>query len=304
MFGIGMLRTLVTIADESSLTRAAERLNTSQPWVSEQLRQMEETLDLALVRRTRGKFLNLTPAGEAAVVIARRVVEAFDQGNRELDARRAGERKKLVVGAETITMEMSERNLLLIEFMETYPQIELVVENASNSDLFLGLRGGRFDLILALCPAPSPDFEVLELYGYEIKAFLPQDLASRPPFDTMEELSDTTVLTLPDSYHPEFLTGLREASAPARLQWRLCPETNFEAMLRNAIYTGTPALMPDLSHCFPELMAKMTVRPLGISPPMVASWALMRLPGYQRRASEAFWNLAARRSSQPAGGGN
>ena len=295
VLGIRQLKVLIAIADERSLTRAAERLNTSQPWISEQLRQIEETLDISLVSRTRGKFLNLTSAGESIAAIARRVVGAYDEGRVELESLCVRDRSKLVLGAETITMEMAPRNQLLLDFMDASPKVELQVENASHAELFAGLRSGRFDLILALRPSPDPDFEVLDLYEHEIKAFLPNATASQPPFDRMERLSDTTVLTLPEAYHPEFMAWLGKAVEPASFKWRICPEANFEALLRHAVHAGVPALMPDLSVWFPDLMKKLTVRPLNVGEPLVAHWALMRLPGYHPRANETFWTLAQAR---------
>ena len=302
MLGIRQLKVLVAIAEERSLTRAAERLNTSQPWISEQLRQIEEALDVSLVNRTRGKFLNLTASGESIAAIARRVVGAYDEGRAELESLRVRERSRLMVGAEAITMEMAPRNQLLLDFMDALPKVELCVENASHGELFAGLRSGRFDLILALRPSPDPDFEVLDLYHHEIKAFVPNAAASQPPLDAMDRLSGATVLTLPEAYHPAYMAWLRKAVEPADFQWRICPEANFEALLRHAVHSGLPALMPDLSECFPDLMKKLTVRPLNLAEPLVAHWALMRLPGYHPRANETFWTLAGKRAAEAAAG--
>ena len=46
------LKTFVTVADEGHLTRAADRLHTSQPSVSAHIKALEEELGLILFLRT------------------------------------------------------------------------------------------------------------------------------------------------------------------------------------------------------------------------------------------------------------
>jgi DNA-binding transcriptional LysR family regulator len=57
------LRYFLAIAQELSLTKAAERLNLSQPALSQHLRQLEESLGTRLMERN-GRGLKLTGAGE------------------------------------------------------------------------------------------------------------------------------------------------------------------------------------------------------------------------------------------------
>ena len=56
------LRTFVTVAEEGHLTRASERLFTSQPAVSAHIKALEEELGVTLFDRT-PRGMQLTPAG-------------------------------------------------------------------------------------------------------------------------------------------------------------------------------------------------------------------------------------------------
>src|SRR5687768_2523226 len=69
------LRTFLTVAEEGHLTRAAEKLFTSQPAVSTQIRALEEELGMRLFDRS-AKGMALTAAGISLRDHARRIVDA------------------------------------------------------------------------------------------------------------------------------------------------------------------------------------------------------------------------------------
>lgn len=64
-----LLRTFVVVAQEKSLTRAAERLALQQPAISMALKRLEEALDAKLIDRSPGRF-ELTPSGEQVLAHA------------------------------------------------------------------------------------------------------------------------------------------------------------------------------------------------------------------------------------------
>ena len=50
---VRLVRSFVAVADERSFTRVAERLNIAQPWLSVQVRKLEEQLGFRLFERNR-----------------------------------------------------------------------------------------------------------------------------------------------------------------------------------------------------------------------------------------------------------
>ena len=78
------LRYFVAVAEELGFRRAAQRLHVSQPAVSQQVRKLEEDLGVQLLERT-PRRVALTPAGEAFVVEARRILQQVDQARHSLE---------------------------------------------------------------------------------------------------------------------------------------------------------------------------------------------------------------------------
>ena len=69
------LKTFVTVAEEGHLTRAAERLFTSQPAISAHIKALEEELGVTLFERT-PKGMQLSPAGAQLLAQAQRTLAA------------------------------------------------------------------------------------------------------------------------------------------------------------------------------------------------------------------------------------
>src|SRR5258706_12854639 len=87
-FSLRQLQYAIAVADALSFRRAAERCHVSQPALSSQLAQLEQTLGVRMFERDRRRVL-VTPAGREIIERARRLlIEADDL----VDAsRRAGD---------------------------------------------------------------------------------------------------------------------------------------------------------------------------------------------------------------------
>jgi DNA-binding transcriptional LysR family regulator len=83
------LQTFLAVADEGSFSAAARRLGITQPSVSEQVRTLEEHFGLPLFTRL-GREIRLTTTGERLRGHARRVLQALDELEHDLDALRSG----------------------------------------------------------------------------------------------------------------------------------------------------------------------------------------------------------------------
>ena len=72
------LTTFLTVLEEMSVSRAAERLGVSQSAVSHKIKRLEENLDYALLSRRSGGPL-LTEAGDRLLQYANRILALHDE---------------------------------------------------------------------------------------------------------------------------------------------------------------------------------------------------------------------------------
>ena len=74
---LDQLKTFVAIAEQGTMTAAAQKLHITQPPLSRQLASLEDELQTKLFER-RPRGMQLAPAGEAFLVHARRILAAVD----------------------------------------------------------------------------------------------------------------------------------------------------------------------------------------------------------------------------------
>ncbi|HKP88392.1 MAG TPA: LysR family transcriptional regulator [Thermoleophilaceae bacterium] len=141
------LRYFVSIAEEGSFTRAAERLWVAQPGLSTQIRRLEAELRVKLFER-HARGVHLTDAGELFLERARSAIAAADEAfstGRDLEAGLVGT-LSLGIATEAGWGALSE---LLDEFRPDRRKIELTVVESHGGTLLRDLRDGRLHAVVA-----------------------------------------------------------------------------------------------------------------------------------------------------------
>ncbi|MAM87262.1 MAG: LysR family transcriptional regulator [unclassified Hahellaceae] len=137
------LRTFVAVAEEAHLTRAAERLFTSQPAVSAQLKALEETLGVSLFNRL-PKGMKLTPAGERLLVQARAALDAAGAVMEQARALRGETLGRLSIGINS-DFDFLKLGDMTQAFNQQYSGIELSLLNGMSYDIIQQIRRGTLD---------------------------------------------------------------------------------------------------------------------------------------------------------------
>ena len=149
-FTLQQLRILKAVAAEKSFTKAAEILFLSQPYLSKQIKTLEQNLDVCLLKRN-SNTITLTENGQIFLQYTNRILALCEESCRALIDLKNGERGNLSVGAsQTIGTYLMPRLLAL--FAQNYPQINLKVQvnstrliskQISNRQIDLAVVGGK-----------------------------------------------------------------------------------------------------------------------------------------------------------------
>jgi DNA-binding transcriptional LysR family regulator len=149
------LKYFVAVADSRHFTHAAELTGVSQPSLSKQIHVLESDLGASLFTRTRGNVA-LTPAGEALLPHARRILADADSARLEIAELVGLRRGRLRLGA-TPSLCTSLVAPLLRRYQRSYPGVRLHIEEDGSQDLVANLTRGGLDLALIVLPAGGTD---------------------------------------------------------------------------------------------------------------------------------------------------
>jgi len=167
------LRTLVAIADCGGFHRAAAALHLSQSTVSQHVRALEKVFKEPLVHKA-GRGTTFTPAGDALLVEARRILAVHDQALQRLEI---ATDPVIVLGC---TEHAADQMLpeLLVALRAAFPGRAVRFRIARSTQLEEGVARGLLDLAIVLGSSQAAGTEVgqLKLSWYAgVASVLPEE---------------------------------------------------------------------------------------------------------------------------------
>jgi DNA-binding transcriptional LysR family regulator len=199
------LRTFKTVADLNSFSLAAQRLRLSQPSVSYQVKELEDTLGLPLLDRL-GKRVHLTEAGSMLYGYARRMLDVLDEAALAAEEMRGIQRGTLRVGAST-TVGIYLLPAALGAFKKLHPGLVISLEIGSRARVQEQVLRNVLDLAVVGPALKDPDLAIIPFISDELVVVAP---AGHP-------LSTKRGLSLKDLADQPFV--MREATSGSR--WSL-----------------------------------------------------------------------------------
>jgi DNA-binding transcriptional LysR family regulator len=173
-FDVRHLEYFLAVVDHGSITRAAASMYRSQPSLSQAIRAFERALDVRLFRKE-GRGLALTPAGEALVEPARRILA-------DLGAARAAVESVVDLGsghlsiATVQSLAAAQMAGLAAEMLRRHPRIRLSLHDAGASDAVAdAVRTGRCEIGIAQAHAEGPALTAHHLADEHLHLVLPPD---------------------------------------------------------------------------------------------------------------------------------
>ncbi|WP_217143905.1 LysR family transcriptional regulator [Streptomyces sp. AC627_RSS907] len=159
-----LLRYFVAVAEEGSLTRAAERLFVSQPALTKQIRQLEAGLGVDLFTRSR-TGMALTEPGRALMERVPALLAGWEAARRE--ARTAASRAARVLRVGFLASAANEATQPIVaEFARRRPGWRAEMRQAAWSNPSAGLADADVDVALVRLPFPGQEaLRVLPLFS-------------------------------------------------------------------------------------------------------------------------------------------
>ncbi|WP_172799865.1 LysR family transcriptional regulator [Croceicoccus bisphenolivorans] len=144
-----LLRSFAAVADERSVTRAAGRLNLTQPTVSGQIKELEQILGYLLFHRT-SRRIALSEQGKRLLPLVQTLLLNAEEVRQEAEALRDAANRHFKLGAAMYTMDLPDRLALLDAFMKARPETSYSIDNRLQTDQVRDLLTDRLDIALLL----------------------------------------------------------------------------------------------------------------------------------------------------------
>ncbi|MGN7167565.1 LysR family transcriptional regulator [Paenibacillus cellulositrophicus] len=161
----GDLRIFRAVAEEGSITRAAQRLQYVPSNVTGRIRQLEEGLQTPLfIRSNRG--MELTPAGERLLGYARQILNLLDEAEKSVQAEDAP-RGPLRIGAieSAAAAHLPGR---LAAYYARYPHVSLSLATGNSRVLMQQVLDRELDGAFVYGPVPHSQLEQIPSYDEEL----------------------------------------------------------------------------------------------------------------------------------------
>lgn len=220
MFDLRAARYFVAVAEELHFGRAAERLQMSQPPLSQAIRKLERDVGAALFERTNRK-VELTPAGLAFLAACRPLLEHASDVAEIPRLIAQGHDARLRIGAVATALSWPLPQALSQLRAQT-PQVSVEIQEIDTDEVIGRLGDGSIDLALARLAASRAGVHTHVLLREEFTLITPTDHpATREtgPVSLAQLSGEPWVWIARDvspDYHDEMASAFRQAGFTPR----------------------------------------------------------------------------------------
>jgi LysR family transcriptional regulator, benzoate and cis,cis-muconate-responsive activator of ben and cat genes len=262
------LRYFVAVAEEQNVTRAAARLNVSQPPLSRQIRDLEDELGFALFEH-RAKSVKLTEAGHFFLNKVRHILKETEDAVRAAKSVANGESGEIHIGyAPSLSSDILPRALRLFHQENSGVRVEL--HDLSTQEMVRGLRNGELQLayMAQTSKRAISEFKFRELRRFEIcVAVEPNHRLAKARKVSLEEVAKEPIIAFTLTNYPEHRVWLTELFAPLKKVPRICEEHDSVTSLIASVEAGRGVAM--VLEPFKRFAPRVKIRHLTPPPPPV-----------------------------------
>src|SRR5215210_3202619 len=148
------LREFVIVAEEGHITRAAERLRTQQPPLSQRIKALETELDVQLFRR-KARGVELTEAGRVFLDRARATLVQYEDAFEATRSAARGEQGRLCLGIMPTAPFHPFVPFAIRAFRAAFPQVSLTLDECLRSEAVERLATKQMDVAFLRASLPE-----------------------------------------------------------------------------------------------------------------------------------------------------
>ncbi len=168
------LEYIVAVAETRSFFRAADRCHVTQPTLSQQIKKLEDLLNVVIFDRAR-KPVEVTPAGLAVVAQARRVLAEAEAMKRLVDKGEAAMLTGDVNLAIIPTLAPFLLPRLVRELRYSHPRLKLHIEELQTEVIVERLLSGALDVGIAATPLGESGLDEVPVFYEPIYLYFAAD---------------------------------------------------------------------------------------------------------------------------------
>ncbi|NBQ91535.1 MAG: LysR family transcriptional regulator [Betaproteobacteria bacterium] len=188
------LALFVRAAEMRNLTRAAEASFITVPAASRRLSLLEHQFKAQLFER-HSRGLELTPAGEQLMLLAREVIATVNHMRAEMANYTQGSRSVLRIHGNTSAMTQF-LPADVASFQQAHPDVRIVLEECWSEDAIKRVRGGEIELGVIVEGADVSGLHVQPYRGDQLAAVVREDDAVPTDGLTFADLLDRDLIGL------------------------------------------------------------------------------------------------------------
>lgn len=184
------LRAFDAVAQTLSFSRAAERINITQPGVTLQVRELERAHDVILFHR-RSSGVELTDDGRALFDLTREMLDVEERIQDQFHKRATLETGLLRIGADGPHIALG----LIAKFQSLYPGVQVQITMGNWKSTWQAIKDQRIDAAVIANPPEDEQIDQIELALQGMVALLPpgHKLAKRDPI-RLQDLGATPII--------------------------------------------------------------------------------------------------------------
>jgi DNA-binding transcriptional LysR family regulator len=230
------LRSFIAAAEDGNISRAAQRLNLTQPALSRQIKGMEDDLDVALLERGAHSF-SLTPAGELLLREGRLLLERADALEQRVRATakaqtiRVGYSPSLTAGILSPAIEA---------FTQVHPKARVELSDMSGNQMIEALQKGTLDVIVTAPPSKEiPDINWITVQQQAWCVALPRQhaLVAKKTL-TARDLNDQKLVVYTQRDYPDYWSAITGWFKEQGMNARIASECDGVTSLISAVEAG------------------------------------------------------------------